>query len=169
MNDVEYLDIVNDQDEVIGKEAYTDVYLHKSPHRIVHILIFDLQHELLLQMRSKFKRAHASTWSTSVGGHVQSGETYKQAALREAKEELGVRPIIEEKYKDTYINTLGHKKFLTTFIAVDDGWKFSINPQEVEKLEYKSLKEIQQMIRQGEPFHPELLFLLEKHFDIKNI
>ena len=37
----------------------------------------------------------------------------------------------------------------------------------VEKVEFFSLDKIQEMINDGEKFHPELLFLLEKHFEIK--
>lgn len=162
----EYLDVVNEHDEVVGFALFEDVYKNMSRHRVVHILIFNSQNELLLQMRSVQKKAHPQHWSTSVGGHVQKGETYKQAALREAAEELGVTPTIVEKWKDEYTNALGHKKFLTTFEAFDDGTKFSINPEEVERVEWKSLEEIKQMIAAGEPFHPELKFLLEKHFGL---
>lgn len=162
----EYLDIVDDTDQVIGSALYEDVYKNMSQHRIVHILIFNKHNELLLQMRSIQKRAHAQHWSTSVGGHVRSGETYEQAAIREAEEELGVRPTITERWKDAYTNALEHKKFLTTFEAFDDGMSFSINPEEVEKVEWKSLPDIKAMIDAGEPFHPELLFLLKKHFNL---
>ncbi len=162
----EYLDIVNDQDEVVGSALYEDVYKNMSQHRIVHILIFNKHNELLLQMRSAQKRAHPNHWSTSVGGHVRQGETYQQAAIREAEEELGIHPVVSEKWKDSYTNTLGHKKFLTTFEAFEDGTRFTVNPEEVERVEFKSLEEIKKMIQEKEPFHPELLFLLKKHFNI---
>lgn len=162
----EYLDIVNDNDEVVGNALYEDVYKHMYTHRIVHILIFNEQNELLLQMRSQFKRMHANHWSTSVGGHVRQGETYAQAAVREAKEELGITPMITEKYNDTFINNLGHKKFLTTFISFDDGKTFTLDPEEVERVEWKSLSEIKELIAAGEPFHPELVFLLEMRFGL---
>lgn len=162
----EYLDIVNDNDEVVGSALYEDVYKNMHTHRIVHILIFNTNNELLLQMRSATKRAHPNHWSTSVGGHVRKGETYAQAAIREAEEELGITPTITEKYKDTFINSLGHKKFLTTFLSFDDGSTFSIDPEEVERVEWKSLLEIKEMIERGEPFHPELVFLLKEHFGI---
>lgn len=163
----EYLDIVNGNDEVVGSALYQDVYKNLSPHRIIHILIFNKQNELLLQMRSIHKSAHPQHWSTSVGGHVQKGETYEQAAIRESKEELGIKPTITERWKDAYTNALGHKKFLTTFEAFEDGTRFSIDPEEVERVEFKSLQEIKKMINNGEPFHPELVFLLEKHFGMK--
>ena len=71
---------------------------------------------------------------------------------------------IEEAFKDTYIDEHGHKKFLTTFKAVDKGYRFSIDPHEVQRVEFVSLSDMQDMIAKGEKFHPELLFLLKKHF-----
>ena len=162
----EYLDIVDDNDTVVGSAAFQDVYKNMSQHRVVHILIFNPQGELLLQLRSKSKSAHPLHWSTSVGGHVRKGETYKQAALREAKEELGIVPEITEIYKDRYTNAKGHQKFLTVYKAIDNGHTFSLDPEEVERVEYKSLDEIKKMADAGEPFHPELLFLLQKHFGL---
>lgn len=162
----EYLDIVNDNDQVIDSAPFQDIYKNMSQHRIVHILIFNQQGELLLQMRSKTKSTHPSHWSTSVSGHVKKGETYKQAALREAKEELGIVPEITEMYKEKYTNAKGHRKFLTVYQAIDTGHTFSLDPEEVERVEYKSLEEIKHMIQAGDPFHPELLFILQKHFGL---
>lgn len=162
----EYLDIVDDTDNVISRALYQDVYKNISTHRIIHILIFNTRGELLLQKRSKHKKAHPLHWSTSIGGHVRSGETYREAAMREAKEELGIEPIIENKYKDVFVNDKGHKKFLVTFVSFDRGYSFSLDPQEVELVEYKSLPEIKKMIDAGELFHPELLFLLHHHYSL---
>ncbi|MCA9460196.1 MAG: NUDIX domain-containing protein, partial [Nanoarchaeota archaeon] len=83
---MELLDIVNRKDEVIGVASKEDVYKKSLTHRIVHILIFNDKNELALQLRSKKVSFCPSHWSTSVGGHVQSGESYEGAALREYQE-----------------------------------------------------------------------------------
>lgn len=162
----EYLDIVDDEDTVIDTALYQDVYKNLSSHRIVHILIFNTKGELLLQLRSKKKHFAPGHWSTSVGGHVRAGETYQQAALREAQEELGITPEITEMYKDKYVNDEGVTKFLTVFKALDTGHTFTLEPEEVEKVEYKSLADIKTMEKAGELFHPELIFILRKHFGL---
>ena len=162
----EYLDIVNDDDQVIGKALYQDVYKNVSSHRIVHVLVFNPKGEILLQLRAKNRSFAPSHWSTSVGGHVRSGESYEEAALRETKEELGITPKITREYKTTYIDTKNHKKFLTIFKTIDDGHTFSIDPEEVERVEYKSFEDIQTMYDNGAKFHPELLFILHKYYNL---
>ena len=175
---MEFLDIINDQDNVIGKASKQEVYEKLLTHRIVHILIFNDKNEMALQMQSKNKRFCPLHWSTAVGGHVRSGETYEQAALREMGEEIGISTKIEPVFKDNYIYTdeydhyygnkvgprKGLKKILFTFKTVYNG-PFNVNPKEVKQIEFFSLDNIKDMIGK-EKFHPELLFLLKKHYNI---
>ena len=66
---------------------------HSTPglvHRSVHVLVFRPGGELILQKRSMNKDVQPGKWDTSVGGHLDRGETYLGAALREAREELGI-------------------------------------------------------------------------------
>ena len=163
---MEFLDIVDDQDEVIAYASIRDIYFKKLPHRIVHVFIFNDKDELALQKRSINKDFCPSHWSTAVGGHVQQKESYLEAAKREFKEELGTTAELEEFKKDVYIKPNGPKKFLTTFKAKFNG-PFNENPEEVERVDFFSLEKIQEMVNSGEKFHPELLFLLKKHFNIK--
>lgn len=165
---MEFLDIVNENDEVIGQASYQEIYDKLHSHRIVHILIFNNDGKMALQLRSKNKSFCPGHWSTSVGGHVQAGESYEQAALREMKEEIGVEATFDFLAKDLYIDAARNnfQKFLSTFKTIYEG-PLDINPGEVERVEFFSLKEIQEMIDCGEKFNPELLFLLKRHFDIK--
>jgi isopentenyldiphosphate isomerase len=163
---MEYLDVVDDSDQVVGKAPISEIYEKKLLHRIVHILIFNNEGKLALQLRSEHKSFCPLHWSTPVGGHVQSGETYMQGALREFKEELGMEMPIEFLYRDVYDDDRGLKKFLETFKVVFDG-PFKVNLEEVIKVEYFTMAEIQRMIEDGGKFHPELLFLLRKHYGLK--
>lgn len=162
----EYLDIVNEKDEVIGKTSYAEIYAKLHNHRIVHVLLFNDKGEMALQLRSKHKKFCPQHWVTAVGGHVQSGESYEEAALREMEEEIGVQVPVEFLRKDRY-EWQGRSliKFLGTYKATYNG-PFEINPEEVEKVEYFGIDEIKKMISAGEKFHPELLFLLKKEYGI---
>ena len=86
---MEFLDVVDDNDEIIAHASITDIYNKKLPHRIVHVLIFNDKGEMALQKRSKHKSFCPNYWSTAVGGHVQQNESYLKAAKREFREELG--------------------------------------------------------------------------------
>ena len=166
---MEYLDVVNDKDKVIGKASHEDIYKKLLTHRIVHILVFNKRGEMLLQLRAQDRSFCPLHWSTSAGGHVRSGETPQQAAMRELNEELGVKLPLIFGYKDFYVNQqpyeIGLKKFLITFIAKSDG-PFNIG-SEVEKIVFLTLEQIKAMIKHRDKFHPELLFLLKKHFGIQ--
>jgi isopentenyldiphosphate isomerase len=163
---IEYVDIVDDYDKIIDKTSVEKIYANKHLHRIVHILIFNRKGEMALQFRSKHKAFCPHHWGTSVGGHVQSGENYEQAALREMEEELGTKCKVTMMYKDLYEDGTGLQKFLGTFKATFEG-PFKLNPEEVDKLEFFGLEQIQKMIDSGEKIHPELLFILRKHFGFK--
>ena len=82
---------VTDDDRVLGPVARSRV--HGNPvliHRSVHVLVLGPEGRLLLQKRSLRKDTQPGKWDTSVGGHVGFGQSYEEAARREALEELGL-------------------------------------------------------------------------------
>ncbi len=160
---MEILDIVNQHDEVIGTASRDEVYEKLLPHRIVHVLIFNNKNEMALQLRSKTVSFCPNHWSTTVGGHVQSGENYEEAAIREYEEELGIKSAITFFGKAIYEIENRPKKFLTIFTTECNG-PFSRDTSDVEKIEFFPLYTIKAMIKNNEKFHPELLFILQKHF-----
>jgi isopentenyldiphosphate isomerase len=86
----ELLDVVNDNDEVIGVRRREDIHAEELMHRAVHILLFNSQGELFLQKRSLSKDEQPGKWDSSAAGHVDSGEAYLDCACREIDEELGI-------------------------------------------------------------------------------
>ena len=88
----ELFDIIDDATgEVIGtaprKRCHGDPSLI---HRSVHIVVFNTAGQILLQKRNLHKDIQPGKWDTAVGGHLDSGETYLDAAKREFGEELGI-------------------------------------------------------------------------------
>jgi 16S rRNA (adenine1518-N6/adenine1519-N6)-dimethyltransferase len=59
------------------------------------VFVFNKRGDLLLQQRSMLKDVHPGVWGSSVSGHLDSGETYEAATIRELDEEMGIRPEIE--------------------------------------------------------------------------
>ncbi len=118
---MEYIDIVDENDNVVGVASQSDIYANLHPHRIVHVLVFNSNGQMILQLRSKHKSFAPHHWSTAVGGNVQTGETYEQAALREFQEELGVTAQLEFLSKDLYNDDRGLKKFVVVFKEIYDG------------------------------------------------
>ena len=65
---------------------------HADPtlmHRTVHVVV-ETGAGLLLQRRGFDKDKGAGLWDSACAGHVEPGETYLQAAIRELEEELGL-------------------------------------------------------------------------------
>lgn len=86
----EVFDVVDDNDVVIG--TTTRGQAHADPslvHRSVAILVFR-NGKVFLQQRSATKDTYPGYWACSATGHVDSGEDYDQAAVRELREELGI-------------------------------------------------------------------------------
>ncbi len=88
---------------VIGKATRAEV--HRGPgklHPVIHLHIINSKGEIYLQKRSMAKDTFPGKWDTSVGGHVDLGETIEQALFRETAEELnitGIHPIPLIQYK----------------------------------------------------------------------
>jgi 16S rRNA (adenine1518-N6/adenine1519-N6)-dimethyltransferase len=166
---MEQVDIVDSNDKVIGKCDIDDVYKHNHLHRVVLIFVFNKKGEMFLQLRSITKSYCPGYWTAAVGGRVQSGEEYIDAAIRECKEEIGVSIT---KSDLTFIGkeTFGDDKivshFVNSFKMIHDG-PFEINDKDVDRVESFSLKDIQQMVNNNDKIQPEVLFILKRRFGIK--
>ena len=86
----EWLDIVNERDEIIGTATRDHIHSENYLHRSSHIALFNSRGEIFVQLRSMSKDNNAGLWDTSAAGHVDSGECYLDCAVRELSEELGV-------------------------------------------------------------------------------
>lgn len=89
-SDQEILDIVNSANQVIGQNTRKNAHNEQLMHRSVHVFVFTKKGDLILQKRSSRKDRFPNVWDSSSSGHVDTGESYAEAAIRELKEELGV-------------------------------------------------------------------------------
>jgi isopentenyldiphosphate isomerase len=87
----ETFDVVNERDEVIGKQSRSEVHRLGLMHRAVHVLVFNAAGLVFLQKRSLRKDRQPGVWDSSTSGHVDSGEAYDACAVRELHEEIGLK------------------------------------------------------------------------------
>lgn len=87
----EILDIVNEADEVIGQAPRNQAHHEGLRHREVGVWFFTPSGEIVFQRRSPTKETSPNKLATTVAGHVPTGESYDDAALRELYEETGLR------------------------------------------------------------------------------
>ncbi len=87
----ELFDVVDEQDNVLRQETRAEVHRQRLRHRAVHVLVFNPAGEVYLQRRSAQKDTYPLRWTTSCSGHVDAGEDYDTAVVRELTEELGIK------------------------------------------------------------------------------
>lgn len=120
---VEFFTLVDEQGTPIG--CATRAACHRNPallHRVVHVLVRDAAGRLYLQKRARHKDIQPGKWDTSVGGHVQPGETTEQAARREMGEELGIHEQLPLVYRHEYLwRSAVESEYVTTYACVFAG------------------------------------------------
>jgi len=89
--DGELLPVVDWDDRDIGVAPRAEIHAKGLLHRAVHVVVINAAGEILLQKRSHKKDHYGGWWDVSVGGHVNPGELYVEAAVRELDEEMGIR------------------------------------------------------------------------------
>ncbi|MYW67744.1 NUDIX domain-containing protein [Streptomyces sp. SID8379] len=86
----EILDIVDEDDNVVGQAPRGEAYARGLRHRCAFILARNPTGEVFVHRRTTTKLVFPGLYDMFVGGVVGAGESYDEAALREAQEELGV-------------------------------------------------------------------------------
>src|SRR5689334_4996510 len=86
----ELLDVVDEDDRVTGQAPRGEVYARRLRHRCVFVFVRDRAGRIFVHRRTAGKLMFPSLYDMFVGGVVGTGESYEDAALREAEEELGV-------------------------------------------------------------------------------
>jgi isopentenyl-diphosphate delta-isomerase len=147
----EWFDVVNQCDDVIGRGLRREVHARGLWHRAVHILVFDRSGRVFLQKRSMLKDLSPGLWDSSCSGHVDAGENYDVAALRELGEEIGLAVVVPP------------ERWFRLNACVETGWEFVwvyrlrhegpfvLHPAEIEMGEWRPPDEVSQQIRS----HPQ--------------
>ena len=135
-------DVVNERDEIIGREPRSMVHARGLRHRAVHVLVFNAAGQLFLQKRSMAKDNDPGLWDSSCSGHVDAGESYAVAAERELMEEIDL--LVDEPMEELF----------KIKASVETGWEFAIIyrtesegpftlcPEEIDEGRWFSPKEI---------------------------
>ena len=156
----EYFPIVDENDKVIGKATRKECHNGSHLlHPVVHLHVFNSKGELYLQHRSKEKDIQPDKWDTSVGGHVDFGETIEQALRREVSEELGIQDFIPKQICTYRFDSSRESEMVHTFTTIYDG---EINPDPIEISEgrFWKIEDIIKNIEKGNIFTPNF----EKEF-----
>jgi len=146
MNHEELLEIVNEHGDMIGSAPRSVV--HGDPsliHRVVHVLVFNTEDDLLLQKRSYTKDVAPGRWDTSVGGHVGFGENVIISSKREMEEELGIVGY-EPEYLYSYIHSNSYEtELVMSYRCIYEG-KINFNREEIDEVRFWSFDDIRDVL-----------------------
>ncbi len=86
----EIFDVVDENDVPVRTATRSRVHSENLLHRAIHVFVFNKNGDLYLQKRSLRKDMNPGVWDSSVSGHLDAGEDYLPAAIRELGEEIGI-------------------------------------------------------------------------------
>lgn len=85
------LNIVDENDNVIGKDTRENIHKKGLLHREIHVWIYNDKGEVIFQKRALTKDTYPGLLDVSVGGHVEIGDDYLTTAIKEMEEETGLK------------------------------------------------------------------------------
>ena len=157
------IDIVDESDEIIGQKERDLVHKDGDWHRVAHVWVFNSKGEVLCHKRAKAKKLFPGLWDVIIGGHLDSGESYEKAAIRELKEEVDIETDIDNlvelgMWKGVANPTEpNNRECVKIFAFKYDGVIESLRPEEkeiseLEFISFDKLKEIANDEKEREKF-----------------
>jgi 16S rRNA (adenine1518-N6/adenine1519-N6)-dimethyltransferase len=146
------IQIVDQNNNPIGSATKQEAWRDGLIHRVVRISILDQAGRLLVQKRSLQKELFPGRWDNSAAGHVDAGETYEQAALRELHEELGLEGVELQFLGDYFVDVTDDwrqmKRFTRTYKIVlkDPLPSFKLPKDEVESIEWMEIAKVKELV-----------------------
>jgi isopentenyldiphosphate isomerase len=142
----EIFDVVNERDEVIEQRPRRDVHRLGLQHRAVHVLVFNARGEIFLQKRSLAKDCFPGAWDSSASGHLDQGEEYDAAAVRELREEIGlaIAQPLQRLFKIAACPGTG-QEHVWVYRCEAEG-PFTLHPEEIERGDWFTVEQVDRWI-----------------------
>ena len=141
---MELLDIYDEQGNNTGKTIVRGETPKEKEHIALSVIFIENDaHQFLIQKSSKEKGNNY----TSTGGHVNTKETPKEAIIREVQEELGITLNTNEIEEYGYLLYDMPIRYIFYVKKNIDLQEISLQQEEVESISYKSIEEIEELIK----------------------
>lgn len=161
----EYIDLIDEDDNVLSKVNRKEVIEKNLLHRVAIVLVFNSKGEMLIIKRTKIKDNFPSYYAFGAGGIVSSGESYKEGAMRELEEELGIKNVkVKFLFNNKYI-TKKTKVIQKIYSCIYDG-KLKLQKEEVKKVFFMAIDKINEFMKK-EKFCPDLYSVFQKYLKLK--
>ena len=157
---MEWMDIYDEERQKTGRVMErADEPAPGDCRTVVHVCVFNAAGQLLIQRRSAKKVTYPLRWDVTAAGAVDAGETPRQAAERELREEMGiavdlsrVRPVMTVNFPNGFDDMFAVEREL-------DPKELTLQTEEVCEAKWVTLAEAERMVRTKEfcPYPPGLL------------
>ncbi len=143
----EVLDVVDENDRVIGKDTRFNIHHSKSWHRGIHVIILNGKGEMLLQMRGPEQDKYPNTYDLSVSEHAKAGESYDQAAKRGLSEELGIKDAKPRKLLHLKMEYGPFDRSITVLYELKYDGEIIVDDKETISVSYLPVDEVKRMLK----------------------
>ncbi len=140
----EIFDVCDADDNVIGQATRAHVHAHGLLHRAVHMWVFRSDGRMLLHFRSATKDEYPHCYTSSASGHVDAGETYDAAAVRELREELNLQADLTRLMQLPAGPETANEHTVLYQCETDN--PVTPDPREIERIEWRTVDEIAAMV-----------------------
>lgn len=121
-NNQEMFPLVDEQGNITGAATRGECHNgSKLLHPVIHLHVFNSKGELYMQKRPEWKDIQPGKWDTSVGGHVDLGESVAMALKREVREELGITDFTPETVMHYVFESAREKELVFVHKTIYDG------------------------------------------------
>jgi isopentenyldiphosphate isomerase len=160
----EILDVVDENDNVTGQATRAEIHANGLKHRAVHVFLFNAAGEIYIHRRSANKDRHPRLLDSSAAGHLDSGETYDSAAVRELSEELHVHTEVEQVLKVVASDVTDQEHVILYRALSDEHSLPEPDPSEIEWGTFVAADRLtKRMEEHPEDFVPAFIYLWKEY------
>ena len=137
----EWVDIVNEDNEVIAQASRENMRAQGLRHRATYIVVHDGMGNILVQRRTETKDFMPGMLDATAGGVVQANEQLLESARREAEEELGIAGVPLAEHGQFYFEDKSCRVWGSLFSCVSHG-PFALQAEEVTEVSWMTPEQI---------------------------
>ncbi len=170
---VEYVILVDEQDNQIGLMPKMMAHEKALLHRAFSVFIFNSKNELMLQQRALHKYHSPGLWTNTCCSHQREGESNIEAGKRRLMEEMGFETELKETtsfiYKAPFDNGLTEHELDHVLVGYYEG-EPEINDEEVADWKWMSLEQVKDDISSNpDQYTAWFKIIFEKFYDHINL